>query len=290
MLPLNDINTDNSPFSPISAFALNPLFISLTKLPYVDKQTEEMKKIVTELKDQNKADRIDWVLRMYSPASSIRSLLTSYTVRTLKENWLSLYVALPESQQVLKSEAYSKFLKDSAYWIESYALFRALKKKNDRKFWGDWPETQTMDKEAAAGKMKSIMETPTYKKLLKEYATDITFYSFLQMLSANQLTQAKDYANGKKVWFKGDVPFLCSKDSSDVWYVEHFTCQVNILMSHRIHRDLFLQDFAAGAPPDMYSKDGQDWGLPLYNWPEMEKAEYRWWKVFTYLASPSSFQ
>jgi 4-alpha-glucanotransferase len=60
MLPLNDINTDNSPFSPISAFALNPLFLSLTKLPHADKQTEEMKKIIAELKDQNKNDRIDW--------------------------------------------------------------------------------------------------------------------------------------------------------------------------------------------------------------------------------------
>jgi 4-alpha-glucanotransferase len=101
-----------------------------------------------------------------------------------------LYTALPESQQVLKSETYNKFLKESSYWIESYGLFRALKKKNDRKFWGDWPETQTMDKEAYEGKHKDISETPTYKKLLREFAADITFHQFLQLLSHNQLLQA----------------------------------------------------------------------------------------------------
>lgn len=162
-MPLNDINTDNSPFSPISAFGLNPLFISLSKLPYLDKQTEEMQKIMGELKNLNKNDRIDWVqgtvhLKFTAPK------LTFCVVRTLKEKWLSLYTALPESQEKIKSEAYSKFLKESYYWIESYSLFRALKKKNDGKFWGDWPETQTMDKEAQQGKLKSIAETPTYKK------------------------------------------------------------------------------------------------------------------------------
>lgn len=220
MLPLNDINTDNSPFSPISAFALNPLFLSITKLPYADKQTEEMKKIVEELRGQNKNDRVDWVqgisLNSLAQHSAFTNLLS---VRTLKEKWLSLYVALPESKEVLKSEAYTKFLKDNAYWIESYALFRALKKKNDRKFWGDWPETQTMDKEAAEGKLKNIAATPTYKKLLQEYAADITFYQFLQLLCDKQLLEAKEYCVTKGVWLKGDVPFLCSKDSADVWYV-----------------------------------------------------------------------
>lgn len=139
-------------------------------------------------------------------------------MRTLKEKWLSLYAALPESKEALNSDAYKTFLKENSYWLESYGLFRAMKKKNNRQFWGDWPETQTMDKEAAAGKLKSISETATYKKLIKEYAADITFYQFLQMLCSNQLLQAKEYANSKGVWLKGDVPFLCSKDSADVWY------------------------------------------------------------------------
>lgn len=208
-------------------------------------------------------------------------------MRTLKEKWLSLYAALPQSKEVLNSDAYKTFLKENSYWVEAYGLFRALKKKNNRKFWGDWPETQSMDKEAAAGKLKSIAETATYKKLLQEFAADITFYQFLQSLCSNQLLQAKEYAASKGVWLKGDVPFLCSKDSADVWYVNvifFLVCLIlfiyyNTNLNFRVHRNLFLQDFSAGAPPDMYSRDGQDWGLPLYNWPEMEKSDYRWWKV-----------
>lgn len=166
--------------------------------------------------------------------SVARSNTNSLIVRTLKEKWLLLYAGLPESQELLKSETYNKFLKESEYWIESYALFRALKKKNDRKFWGDWPETHTMDKEAQGTKLKTIAETPTYKKLLQEYAKDITFYQFLQLLSAQQLTQARDYANSKGVWLKGDVPFLCSKDSADVWYV------------HKLQRVEFRLTYAQG--------------------------------------------
>lgn len=140
-------------------------------------------------------------------------------MRQLKEKWLNLYAALPESQQIIKSEVYTNFLKENAYWIESYALFRALKKKNEMKFWIDWPETHAMDKEAAEGKHPTVAQTPAYKKLLSQYANDITFFQFLQLLCSQQLTQAKEYVNSKGVWLKGDVPFLCSKDSADCWYV-----------------------------------------------------------------------
>lgn len=128
-----------------------------------------------------------------------------------------MYAALPKAQEQVKSEDYTTFLKNSEYWIESYALFSALKRKNEMKFWGDWPETHIMDKEAAELKVPTIAETPTYKKLLKEHASAISFYQYLQFLSAQQLEQAKEYANSKGVWLKGDVPFLCSKDSADVW-------------------------------------------------------------------------
>jgi len=65
------------------------------------------------------------------------------------------------------------------------------------------------------------------------------------------------------MYIKGDIPFLVSKDSADVW----------------MNRQLFKLHCNAGAPPDMYSANGQDWGLPTYNWPAMEKDGYKWWKV-----------
>ena len=71
------------------------------------------------------------------------------------------------------------------------------------------------------------------------------------------------------MFLKGDIPILISKESTDVWF----------------HRNLFLLNLTAGAPPDMYSKDGQNWQFPLYNWPEMEKEHYAWWQQRLNLAS-----
>jgi len=68
---------------------------------------------------------------------------------------------------------------------------------------------------------------------------------------------------------KGDVPYLVSKDSSDVW----------------LNQRLFKLELDAGAPPDYFSADGQNWGLPLYNWSEMEKDGFRWWKTRLEIAS-----
>jgi len=76
------------------------------------------------------------------------------------------------------------------------------------------------------------------------------------------MVSVKNYAERKKIFLKGDIPFLVSRDSSDVW----------------AHRSLFKLSHSAGAPPDAYAAEGQNWGLPLYNWENMEKDNYSWWK------------
>ncbi len=91
---------------------------------------------------------------------------------------------------------------------------------------------------------------------------DPGFHIFLQYLSFTQLHKVKQYANEKGVFLKGDIPILISRYSADV--------------AHEPHH--FNLDFSAGAPPDQYAHDGQNWGFPLYRWDEMEKENYRWWK------------
>lgn len=66
MLPLHDNNTDNSPFSPVSCFALHPLFITLTKLPNADKQTQEMSALISQLQDLNTCERVQWKKGMHT--------------------------------------------------------------------------------------------------------------------------------------------------------------------------------------------------------------------------------
>lgn len=95
------------------------------------------------------------------------------------------------------------------------------------------------------------------------FRDEIQFYEFLQFLCHQQMSQVRSHADQNGMYLKGDVPFLVSKDSADVW----------------MNKNLFKLECNAGAPPDMYSATGQDWGLPTYNWPAMEKDGYKWWKV-----------
>ena len=91
---------------------------------------------------------------------------------------------------------------------------------------------------------------------------EILFYCWIQYELYQQLIDVKKYASRNKVLLMGDLPLLVSRDSVDV----------------RSHRKLFKMNLIAGAPPDMFYKSGQLWGMPPYNWKEMEKDNYAYIK------------
>jgi 4-alpha-glucanotransferase len=76
------------------------------------------------------------------------------------------------------------------------------------------------------------------------------------------MVQVKKYANKKGIYIKGDIPILISPDSCDAW----------------LYPEIFDFNLSAGAPPDMYSSEGQNWGFPIYNWDELKKENYFWWR------------
>ena len=88
------------------------------------------------------------------------------------------------------------------------------------------------------------------------------FYSWVQFILENQLSKVTQYLISTGINLKGDLPILMNLDSADVW----------------ASRDIFNIQNRAGAPPDMYSADGQNWGFPTYYWESMEKDDYKWWK------------
>lgn len=149
------------------------------------------------------------------------------------------------------------FKKENEFWIEDYALYMALKKYFGMKSFIDWE-----DRDARLRKESAIEK---YKELLKD---DIKYYIFVQFLFYKQWSNLKAYANSKGIEIIGDIPIYVSPDSSDCW----------------ANPKLFLLDeeniptFIAGVPPDYFSEDGQLWGNPLYNWQEMKKDDYNWWK------------
>ena len=96
-----------------------------------------------------------------------------------------------------------------------------------------------------------------------EHAQEVGFYCYLQFLLDRQLREAVDYAHLHGVAIKGDLPIGVSRHSVDAWQ----------------HAHLFHLDSQAGAPPDAFAEDGQNWGFPTYNWEEMAKDNYAWWKA-----------
>ncbi|MDF2577220.1 MAG: malQ [Chlamydiales bacterium] len=230
LLPLNDTGDDSSPYNALSAFALNPIHISLSALPNISK-IPELEQQLKALRELNKSQRIEYPAVQKGKLSFLQTYFkaSKVAIRQMKE--------------------FQDFVKDRP-WILSYALFKVLKAKNGRSHWEYWPEEE---------------KNPTsknFKQMLDTYRDEVDFHCWTQYLCDQQLCQVKEYAQQNKVFIKGDIPILISRDSADVWY----------------YRENFNLDYAAGAPPDMYSQEGQYWGFPLYNWEKLAKDNYWWWR------------
>lgn len=171
-----------------------------------------------------------------------------HIVRELKSAFFREYVPLV-FDEIAKSAAYEAFTQNNA-WLKPYALFKALKEELLWKNWEDWPPH---------------LQNPspsTYQELLATHQKACDYHTFLQFVAYQQFEQIKQSATAQGVFIKGDIPILISRDSADVWY----------------ERANFTLEFAAGAPPDMYTRDGQYWGFPIYDWAAQEKENFAWWR------------
>lgn len=136
-------------------------------------------------------------------------------------------------------------------WVKEYAIYRRLKKANAEKSWKEWTEYRTV----TAEDIDRLWNTP-------EYCEEHLFWVWLQEAADRQFSEAAAAIADADIMLEGDIPILMNDDSCDVW----------------AHPEIFIHNFSAGAPPDMYSPDGQNWGFPLYNWEAQEKDDFAWWK------------
>ncbi|MEJ5284438.1 MAG: 4-alpha-glucanotransferase [Brevinematia bacterium] len=147
---------------------------------------------------------------------------------------------------------YYKFYEENIFWLDDYSTFMALKKINQRS-WLEWNE--------------NLKKRKIDKKLKEEINEEKEFYCFIQYIFFKQWEKLKSYANSKGISIIGDIPIFVAMDSADVWS----------------NPDLFELDEdlkpkrVAGVPPDYFSKTGQLWGNPLYNWNNLLKTDFSWW-------------
>jgi len=237
LLPLNDTGPNRSPYSAISAYALNPLHLGLSSLPGL-KDNFKLNIALKELQQLTALPRVDYA-----------------KIQGLREHLLKNYFKEHASTFVSFSE-YQNFLKQHS-WLKDYALFKSIKSHCNWNSWASWPED-------VRTRLPSAMN-----ELYNKFETDIDYHTFVQFLCFEQMKQVKKHAEDCGVFLKGDIPILIDQESADMW----------------IHPTLFNFELTAGAPPDMYSATGQNWGFPLYNWQEMEKTEFFWWKERLAVAS-----
>lgn len=152
------------------------------------------------------------------------------------------------------SRSFNEFCAENAEWLDDYALFEALKCGGEL-HWYVWPKA-IRDREAYALKRKE-----------EHLRSLIELEKFVQHVFFSQLNAVKLYGQSRKVKLVGDLPFYVSYDSCDVW----------------MHPELFKLDkhkhvrFVGGVPPDYFSRTGQLWGNPVYDWSQMEKTGFDWW-------------
>jgi len=137
-------------------------------------------------------------------------------------------------------------------WVKEYAVFRRLKEINGEKSWKEWTTGRKMN----AAEIGEMWNDP---QLEEEHL----FWAWLQEALERQFSQAGKSLNDMGIILEGDLPILINEDSCDVW----------------AHPEIFNPEMSAGAPPDMYSPDGQNWGFPTFNWKVQEKDNYAWWKA-----------
>ena len=159
---------------------------------------------------------------------------------------------LQTGKKVLSSVEFKDFFQKNEHWLLPYAAFSYLRDLYGTPNFRQWPEHQVYDSKAIATLCSPESEC---------YET-IAFYYYMQFNLHIQLLDAGDYARQKGIIFKGDIPIGISPNSVEAWIEPYY----------------FNMNGQAGAPPDAFSANGQNWGFPTYNWDVMEQDNYLWWQ------------
>ena len=156
-----------------------------------------------------------------------------------------------EGGKMMKTAEYKAFFQDTKQWLVPYAQYSYLRDKNGTADFNQWPDHQVWDE--AERKVLADPKTAAYK--------NVAFFYFVQFVLDRQMQEAHEHAKAKGVILKGDIPIGVNRNGCDVWMEPKY----------------FNLNGQAGAPPDDFSANGQNWGFPTYNWFEMLKDGCQWW-------------
>lgn len=214
--------------------------------PYMGISAHALHPIYLSLRSLPNAEKVPGFLPAVDALAQFNATPRVNYHEVLKGKLYALSLYLDHQLTFLQEDpAFSQFCEDHKSWLTPYSIFRALKKIQGEKAWWDWDP--------------NLQSSLSIEARLSE---EIARWRAIQYLCFLQFLQIRAVADAKGILLKGDVPILINKDSADVWH----------------HPELFVLTKDVGAPPDMYSKEGQHWGFPLYRWSAHRKTNFLWWK------------
>lgn len=161
---------------------------------------------------------------------------------------------------------FETFANENAWWLEDYAAYKAIKTSQEQKPWYEWPDPL------------KLRIAPAVKAEADRLYDEIQAEKFYQFLFYSQWNELRLYANKHGIKIIGDIPIFIALDSSDVWCNQE---------KFKLNDD-GSPSVVAGVPPDYFSKTGQLWGNPIYNWDAMRQDGFSWWIARVAAASERS--
>jgi 4-alpha-glucanotransferase len=246
VLPLGPLGYGNSPYSSTSAFAGNPLLISLERLVaryWID--SAKVPAYSAEFSSEIPA------VVFPDPGAVDYDRVFAAKMPLLFEAGRGFIASAPAGAH----ERFERFCSENAWWLDDFVLFDALRSRYKLASWNQWPA-------GLARRNPDAMD-----RARKELADDLKIRSVLQFAFDEQWQALRRYCSERKIRIVGDVAIFVNYDSADVW----------------MHPDLFRlnedlePEVVSGVPPDFFSKTGQRWGNPLYRWDVMKDQGYEWW-------------
>lgn len=239
LLPLNEMAAGaSSPYSALSAMAIDPIYISLPDVP------DFMALGGLSALSAEERERLDFAQRS--------SRVEYAAIRPIKHRALRLaferFVECEWSAGSDRADDLREYVAAEAWWLDDYTLFRALHDREQARPWWEWPDDIRHRTPHGMSDARTAL------------AGEVRFHQYVQWLAGRQWAAARHAAVANRVALFGDVPFMVDHHSADVW----------------AHQTSFHLDRSVGVPPDAFSADGQDWGMPAYNWEVLTARGFDW--------------
>ena len=242
LLPIAEMTMfETSPYGALTAFALDPLYLDLDA--------------IEDFAAAGGVGGLSPGARLALDAARAAPGVAYAHVRHAKSEALAAAFAHYEAAEAAtgsrREAAFAAFVEAERWWLDEYVLFRALADLHGQQPWTTW-EPAARDADAAA-----------LREMRPALGRACRYHAWVQWLLAEQWTVACQGAASAGVQLYGDMPFMVSHQSADVW----------------ARQGEFRLDATIGAPPDAFSAEGQDWGLPVMRWDVMAESGYAWWRA-----------